>query len=36
MNLEIKEIKANEIIDSRGMPTVKARVEFKGGIGEQR
>ena len=32
MNLEIKEIKANEIIDSRGMPTVKARVEFKGGI----
>ena len=32
MNLEIKEIKASEIIDSRGMPTVKAKVEFKGGI----
>lgn len=32
MNLEIKEIKASEIIDSRGIPTVKAKVEFKGGI----
>ena len=32
MNLEIKEIKASEIIDSRGMQTVKATVEFKGGI----
>ncbi len=32
MNFEIKEIKAYEIIDSRGMPTIKTNVEFKGGM----